>query len=141
MTTRVYVAAAVAPLAGVAAACLGFVATGSLVLGAVLPASGYPGTAAHWLGFYLLFGLPLAYFAELAAILAYRTVHEGVTPPLRTAVAGAAVVGGLLVFGVWAAIFGAKFGALLLPSGVVGGAVAGAVFWAVGVRGRRRGAV
>ena len=141
MTSRAYIAAALAPLAGAAAAGLGFVATSALVPGAELPVGDYPEAAAHWLGFYFAFGLPLAYFAELVAILAYRVVRDAGGPPLRTAVAGATTLGGLLVFGVWATIFGVRFGLSLLPSGLVGGAVAGAVFWAVGVRDWRRGAV
>lgn len=134
MNKRLLLAAVLAPLVGTFVACVGFVATSAAVLSQNLTAQSWPAVLEHWLFFYLLFGLPIAYLAEAIALAVYRANNPGRQPPLWVPVAIAASLGGVLVFAVWAALFGATFGLTTFPSGLAGGAVAGALYWAIGER-------
>ena len=138
MATRRLIASLLAPVAGVVTACLGFVATGAILLDGGASTLDWPAVSAHWLGFYLFFGLPLDYVAEGLAIVSYRAFGADGDPGLGVVTSIAAASGGALVCAVWAAVFGARFGLMMLPSGGVGGAVAGIAFWAIGLRAIRR---
>jgi hypothetical protein len=136
MDKRQLLAAIVAPPVGAIVACLGFVATGATVLEPSVSGPSWPAAFTHWLGFYLVFGLPVAYLAEAVVIVMTCSANRD-QPSLRRITATAAALGGVLVFAVWAALFGVQFGMMLLPSGLVGGATAGVVFWLTGVRASR----
>jgi hypothetical protein len=112
------------------------VATGAAVLELSADEPSWPAIVTHWLGFYLVFGSPVAYLAEAAVIATYRSAARRENPSFWQIAATAAALGGALVFAVWATLFGVHFGMMVLPSGLAGGVCAGLVFWLMGVRAR-----
>jgi len=137
MGKRLLFAAVVAPPVGAIVACLGFLATGALVLVPMGESPDVTASFTHWLAFYLMLGLPLAYVVESIALAMHRSPTRIAQLRLPRILLGAAVLGGVMVFAVWGAIFGLSFGLMTLPSGILGGATAGAAFWLVGVRAGR----
>jgi hypothetical protein len=129
---RRLLAAVLAPLVGATTACVGFVIT--LLYNQPAASSRLPALFGHWLGFYLLFGLPVAYTAEAIAIALYRRRAPTPDPHLWVPTIIAAPLGGFLVFAVWGAMFGPSFGLATLPSGLFGGAAAGITYWAASPR-------
>lgn len=125
--TSKIIGAFLAPIAGVTVGAFAFALTGALLH---LEIYRTWGLFTHWLAFYLLFGLLPAYVAEIIAITTLERRVAGLARPFLGAVLIGAGFGGTLVAGVWGVLFGWSAVLGTFPSGALGGAAAGAAYWA-----------